>query len=106
MCIRDSFKGGDGGANVCGGLGPLLGYLSCSPYFSAWDLEEDEDKPVSYTHLITHLLNHKSGINFASYAHTGLPVPVFAQGVGHDRFKGYYDNTDIYKKIAALLTIE
>ena len=61
-------------------------------------------EPLTVT--ITHLLNHKSGINFASYAHTGLPVPVFAQGVGHDRFKGYYDNTDIYKKIAALLTIE
>ena len=44
---RLRFKGGDGGANVCGGLGPLLGYLSCSPYFSAWDEEEDKDKQLN-----------------------------------------------------------
>ena len=55
---------------------------------------------------ITHLLNNKSGINFSSYAHTGLPVPVFAQGVGNDLFKGYYDNTDVYNKLAALLKIQ
>ena len=24
--------GGDGGCNVCGGMGPLLGYLPCSPH--------------------------------------------------------------------------
>lgn len=44
---RLRFKGGDGGTNVCGGLGPLLGYLSCSPYFSAWDEEEEEDKQLN-----------------------------------------------------------
>ena len=61
-------------------------------------------EPLTVT--ITHLLNNKSGINFASYAHTGLPVPVFAQGVGYDQFKGYYDNTDIYNKMAALLKVQ
>lgn len=61
-------------------------------------------EPLTVT--ITHLLNNKSGINFASYAHTGLPVPVFAQGVGYDLFKGYYDNTDIYNKMAALLKVQ
>ena len=24
--------GGDGGCNICGGMGPLLGYLPCSPH--------------------------------------------------------------------------
>ena len=61
-------------------------------------------EPLTVT--ITHLLNNKSGINFASYAHTGLPVPVFAQGLGHDQFQGYYDNTDIYDKMAALLKVQ
>ena len=28
-----TFKGGDGGCNVCGGFGEFLGYLSCSPYY-------------------------------------------------------------------------
>ena len=61
-------------------------------------------EPLTVT--ITHLLNNKSGINFSSYAHTGLPVPVFAQGVGNDLFKGYYDNTNVYNKLAALLKIQ
>ena len=61
-------------------------------------------EPLSVT--ITHILNNKSGINFSSYAHTGLPVAVFASGVGQDEFGGFYDNTDIYNKLAALLEIE
>lgn len=28
-----TFKGGDGGCNICGGLGPALGFLPCSPYY-------------------------------------------------------------------------
>ena len=28
-----TFKGGDGGCNICGGFGEFLGYLSCSPYY-------------------------------------------------------------------------
>lgn len=57
-------------------------------------------EPLTVT--ITHILNNKSGINFASYSHTGLPTEVLAQGRGADSFKGYFDNTDIYKKLAAL----
>ncbi len=57
-------------------------------------------EPLSVT--ITHILNNKSGVNFASYAHTGLPVEVLALGVGQEEFEGYYDNTDIYHKLAAL----
>lgn len=35
------FKGGDGGCNVCGGMGIVLGYLPCTPYFA---LVEEEDR--------------------------------------------------------------
>ena len=61
-------------------------------------------EPLSVT--ITHLLNNKSGIDFSSYAHTGLPVAVFAQGVGQENFGGFYDNTDIYHKLADLMDIQ
>lgn len=61
-------------------------------------------EPLTVT--ITHLLNNKSGINFASYAHTGLPVAVYAKGAGSELFNGYYDNTNIYDKIAALTGVE
>lgn len=61
-------------------------------------------EPLTVT--ITHILNNKSGINFGSYAHTGLPVEVLAMGVGQDMFDGYYDNTDIYKKMADLTQVQ
>ena len=57
-------------------------------------------EPLTVT--ITHILNNKSGIDFSSYAHTGLPVEVLAMGAGQEQFEGYYDNTDIYNKMAAL----
>lgn len=60
--------------------------------------------PFSVT--ITHILNNKSGIDFTSYSHTGLPVGVFADGVGAKNFDGYYDNTDIYHKMAELLDVK
>lgn len=61
-------------------------------------------EPLTVT--ITHILNNKSGINFGSYAHTGLPVEVLVQGVGAENFGGYYDNTDIYDKMADLLDVQ
>ncbi len=61
-------------------------------------------EPLTVT--ITHILNNKSGINFSSYAHTGLPVAVLAQGKGQELFEGYYDNTEIYSKMAQLLNVQ
>ena len=61
-------------------------------------------EPLSVT--ITHLLNNKSGISFSSYAHTGLPVAVFAKGAGQEKFGGFYDNTQVYHKLADLMGID
>jgi len=61
-------------------------------------------EPLTVT--ITHILNNKSGINFGSYAHTGLPVEVLVSGVGAEKFEGYYDNTQIYEKLAELTGVE
>ncbi len=51
------------------------------------------------TVALTHILNQKAGIGWTSYSHTAVPVPVSALGVGSSTFNGYYDNTDIAKKI-------
>ena len=59
--------------------------------------------PFSVT--VTHILNNKSGIDFTSYSHTGLPVAVFAEGTGAESFGGYYDNTAIYTKLANMLKV-
>lgn len=56
--------------------------------------------PLTVT--ITHILDNKSGVHFSSYSHTGLPVAVFALGVGQQAFCGFYDNTQIYHNLAAL----
>ena len=60
--------------------------------------------PFSVT--VTHILNNKAGVDFTSYSHTGLPVAVFADGNGAEEFSGYYDNTDIYNKLADLLEVK
>ncbi|MFA8450426.1 MAG: alkaline phosphatase [Bacteroidales bacterium] len=55
-----------------------------------------------FTVTVTHILNNKAGISWTTYSHTGTPVPVFAKGVGAQNFCGYYDNTDIAKKIISI----
>ena len=61
-------------------------------------------EPLSVT--LTHIINNKSGISFTSYSHTGLPVAVLAHGVNAEVFNGYYDNTEIFHKLAEMLNVE
>ena len=61
-------------------------------------------EPLSVT--LTHIINNKSGVSFTSYSHTGLPVAVLAQGVNAEVFNGYYDNTDIFNKLADMLAVK
>jgi len=58
------------------------------------------------TVVIIRILNQKAGIGFTSYSHTGTPVPVYAIGAGSHIFRGYYDNTDLYKKLCSLIGID
>ena len=61
-------------------------------------------EPIIVT--ITHILNEVASIGWTSYSHTGVPVPVFAQGRESLRFAGFYDNTDIAKKLAKAMDLE
>jgi alkaline phosphatase len=54
-------------------------------------------EPLSVT--LTTILSNKSGIGWTTFAHTGVPVPTSAVGVGADLFNGYYDQTEIHSKI-------
>jgi alkaline phosphatase len=54
---------------------------------------------------ITHILNERASIGWTSYSHTGVPVPIFAQGMEAKNFYGFYDNTDIAKKLAKVMGI-
>lgn len=55
---------------------------------------------------ITHILNQKAGIGWTTYAHTGIPVPIFASGTGAELFAGYYDNTDVAWKTMSILGLK
>jgi len=48
---------------------------------------------------LTTIMSNKAGIGWTSFAHTGLPVQTSALGVGAEMFNGYYDQTDIFKKM-------
>jgi len=55
-------------------------------------------EPITVT--LTHILNEQAGIGWTTYSHTGVPVPVFAEGQQAKKFVGFYDNTEIAKKLA------
>ena len=50
----------------------------------------------------THLLNARAGLGWTSYSHTAVPVQVLSNDMS---FSGYYDNTDVAKKIAAIMGV-
>jgi alkaline phosphatase len=50
----------------------------------------------------TTILNNKAGIGWTTYSHSGVPVQTSALGVGAPEFNGYYDQTDIYRKIMSI----
>jgi alkaline phosphatase len=60
-------------------------------------------EPLAVT--LSHILNNKAGMAWTSYKHTGVPVPTFAMGVGQDMFNGYYDNTDVAKKMMKVMNV-
>ncbi|TVM33011.1 alkaline phosphatase [Oceanidesulfovibrio marinus] len=55
---------------------------------------------------ITHILNNKAGLAWTSYSHTAVPIGTSAMGVGEDSFNGYYDNTDVAKKLMAVMGVD
>jgi alkaline phosphatase len=54
---------------------------------------------------LTQTMNQTAGIGWTSYAHTGVPVPTFARGIHQELFGGYYDNTDIFRKLASAMNL-
>jgi len=71
-----------------------------------------EDKYLLYggyeplTVKLTQMMNQTAGIGWTSYAHTGVPVPTFATGVHQEIFGGYYDNTDLFRKLASTMNLQ
>ncbi|MBZ4219529.1 MAG: alkaline phosphatase [Chlorobium sp.] len=62
--------------------------------------------PDTFSPTVTGILNSRAAIGWSSNAHTAVPVQVFAIGCGADAFKGFYDNTDIAKKIMQIAKLK
>ena len=48
-------------------------------------------------------INHRTNSGWTTHGHTGMDVQIFSHGVGSEHFTGHIDNTDIGKKLFALL---
>ncbi len=59
------------------------------------------EDPLTVT--LTRILNHRAGIAWTTFSHTGVPVLTSAIGTGHEAFLGMYDNVDIGKKLMLLM---
>ena len=61
---------------------------------------------IPFSMAICHTINHKSGMDHTTYAHTGAMVNLYALGVGAEKFRGVFDNTEIYHKLAELTGVQ
>ena len=72
----------------------------------------DEEKHLFYggyepiTVTTTHIIDNKAGVEWASYSHTALPVPVYSMGCGSEQLEGYFDNTDIPNTMMRLANLK
>lgn len=61
---------------------------------------------IPFSMAVCHTINHKSGMDHTTYAHTGASVNIYAKGVGSEKFRGAFDNTEIYHKLAELTSVQ
>jgi len=59
-----------------------------------------------FTITLTHIANQAAGIGWTTYSHTGVPVVTFALGRSEGLFNGYYDNTQIFYKLASAMGVK
>lgn len=60
----------------------------------------------NFSAVVFDILNHKNGIGFTTFSHTGNPVPVFAIGEGCEEFSNVNNNIDIPAKIRDLVGLD
>jgi len=59
-----------------------------------------------FTVTLTHIANQAAGIGWTTYSHTGVPVVTFALGRSQSLFNGYYDNTELFFKMASAMGVK
>lgn len=56
--------------------------------------------------VLSRIMNHRAGVDYTTYSHTGMPVPVYALGYNCEKFIGSYDNTDIFNKLYEIMELK
>lgn len=56
--------------------------------------------------VLSRIMNHRAGVDYTTYSHTGMQVPVYALGNGSEKFNGSYDNTDIFNKLYEIMELK
>lgn len=49
---------------------------------------------------VAHIVSERAGMQWTTFAHTGIQVPLAAVGVDSEKFTGFKDNTDVARLIA------
>ncbi len=70
------------------------------------DREALKDAAIEFASGVRNLVNRLAGIGWTTGYHTGTVVPVYAIGVGADKFTGVIDNTMIPAKIAEITGVK
>lgn len=60
----------------------------------------------NFTNKVFNVLDNYVGIGWTTYGHTGGLVPVYAIGVGAEKFNGFQDNTDLPAKILKITGVK
>ncbi|MEJ5064570.1 alkaline phosphatase [Erwinia sp. MYb375] len=50
-------------------------------------------------HYLTHLINLTTNTGWTTQSHTGEDIPIFAYGYGAEKFKGFYENTEVGRRL-------
>jgi len=62
-------------------------------------------KGGAFSSTIADIINRRIGIAWATFSHTAMPVMISAAGPGAIEFTGYYDQTEVAKRIARLWSV-
>ncbi|MBW2621419.1 MAG: alkaline phosphatase [Deltaproteobacteria bacterium] len=58
--------------------------------------------PGWFGFAFANIMSKRARIGWTAYVHTGHPVLITAMGPGSETFEGFFDNTDVAKKVAGL----
>lgn len=85
----------------------MLNYLNINYGISNVDLRNEYEQIINgntgiLKSTILKIINNNAGISFSTTDHTADRVPVYAYGVGSEKFSGIYDSSEFNKKLREL----